>query len=180
MITSPPASVAHAVGLAFGDHDGGVVQESVEQADGGGVLGQEAAPRRHPWAIRLTPVAGAVQAIALFENVEWMMRVLAAQGLTPDEAMAIITFAAAYTSGMALQGTRAVVEDHEVGLDVEHWWKAREQESLRIAQQGQYPLTFSISGPPDVNTLFRLGLKHLLDGLTSLIESKRDRSRRTH
>ena len=30
----------HAVGVAAGDHDAGVVQQPVEQADGGGVLGQ--------------------------------------------------------------------------------------------------------------------------------------------
>jgi len=35
---------AHAVGLAVGDHDVGVVQEAVEHADGGGVFGQEPAP----------------------------------------------------------------------------------------------------------------------------------------
>jgi hypothetical protein len=31
--------VFHAVGLAVGDDDGGVVQEPVEDADGGGLLG---------------------------------------------------------------------------------------------------------------------------------------------
>ena len=36
--------VLHAVGLAVGDDDGGVVQEPVQDADGGGVLGQEPAP----------------------------------------------------------------------------------------------------------------------------------------
>jgi hypothetical protein len=34
----------HPVGVAVGDHDVAVVQESVEEADGGGVLGQEPAP----------------------------------------------------------------------------------------------------------------------------------------
>ena len=36
--------MAHAVGLAAGDHGGGVVQEPVEHRDGGGVFGQEPAP----------------------------------------------------------------------------------------------------------------------------------------
>jgi hypothetical protein len=31
--------LAHAERLAFGDHDDAVVQETVEEADGGGVLG---------------------------------------------------------------------------------------------------------------------------------------------
>lgn len=36
--------VFHSVGLAVGDDDGGVVQEAVEDAASGGVLGQEATP----------------------------------------------------------------------------------------------------------------------------------------
>jgi hypothetical protein len=36
--------LAHAVGLAVGDHDVGVVQQPVEQADRGGVFGQEPSP----------------------------------------------------------------------------------------------------------------------------------------
>jgi hypothetical protein len=36
--------VFHAVGVAVGDDDGGVVQKPVEDVDGGGLLGQEPAP----------------------------------------------------------------------------------------------------------------------------------------
>ena len=36
--------LAHAVGLAVGDHGGGVVQQPVEHGYGGGVLGQEPSP----------------------------------------------------------------------------------------------------------------------------------------
>ena len=36
--------MAHAVGLTVGDHDVGVVQQPVEEADCGGVFGQEPAP----------------------------------------------------------------------------------------------------------------------------------------
>jgi hypothetical protein len=36
--------LAHAIGLTVGDDDVGVVQEPVEQADCGGVFGQEPAP----------------------------------------------------------------------------------------------------------------------------------------
>ncbi|MFJ9554682.1 GntR family transcriptional regulator [Nocardiopsis sp. NPDC101807] len=126
--------------------------------------------RRHPWTVRLTMLAGAVQSPQLLENAEWMMRVVSARGRSPDEAMAVLTFVSAYTSGMALQATRAVVEDYEFGMDAEHWWRSRGPEFLRLAEQGRYPLTFSISGPPDVHGVFELGMKHLLDGLTPLIE----------
>ena len=39
------SGLAHAVGLAVGDDDVAVVEESVEHADGGGVFGQEPSPR---------------------------------------------------------------------------------------------------------------------------------------
>jgi hypothetical protein len=38
------SGLAHAVGVAAGDDDAGVVEQPVEQAGGGGVLGQEPAP----------------------------------------------------------------------------------------------------------------------------------------
>jgi hypothetical protein len=37
--------LAHAVGIAVGDYDIRVMEQPVQQADGGGVLGQEPAPR---------------------------------------------------------------------------------------------------------------------------------------
>src|SRR3954464_12256668 len=41
---SSGSGLLHPVGVAVGDDDVAVVQEPVEQADGGGVFGQEAAP----------------------------------------------------------------------------------------------------------------------------------------
>jgi hypothetical protein len=38
------SGLSHAVGLAVGDNGVAVVQESVEQADGGGVFGEESSP----------------------------------------------------------------------------------------------------------------------------------------
>jgi len=130
--------------------------------------------RRHPWALRLTMLAGAVQSPQLMANAEWMMRVITAQGRSPDEAMRILILVSAYTSGMALQATQAVVEEYEYGMDSEHWWRTKGPEFLRIAEQGLYPLTFSISGPPDVRGVFDLGMRHLLDGLTPLIQGQAD------
>jgi hypothetical protein len=43
-VVSVRLGLFHAVGLALGGDDDGVVQEPVEEADGGGVLGEEPAP----------------------------------------------------------------------------------------------------------------------------------------
>ena len=45
----PVPGLAHPERLAFGDHDDAVVQEPVQQADGGGVLRQEPAPGNWDW-----------------------------------------------------------------------------------------------------------------------------------
>nr|WP_281284410.1 TetR/AcrR family transcriptional regulator C-terminal domain-containing protein [Nonomuraea diastatica] len=133
--------------------------------------------RHHPWAIRLTPVAGPVPAPGLMANTEWMMSVITAQGLSPDAALEIITVLSAYTSGMALQAMQAAVEETELGLDAEHWWRSKDPEFARLAAQGSFPVMFSVSGPPDVDKVFTLGMERLLDGLTPLIAPGADRRR---
>src|SRR5499433_1213931 len=52
------SGLAHAVGIAVGDHDIRVMQQPVQQADGGGVLRQEPAP------LVEGPVAGNAQGAA--------------------------------------------------------------------------------------------------------------------
>ena len=47
--SGPVLGLSHAVGFTVGDDDGGVVQEPVEHADGGGVLGQEPSPLNWKW-----------------------------------------------------------------------------------------------------------------------------------
>ena len=125
--------------------------------------------RDHPWIARLTPAAGPVLSPGLMANTEWMLGVITAQGRSPDAALQVITILAAYTSGMALQAEQAVVEEHELGLDAEQWWKFRAPEFARLAAEGRFPVMFSVSGPPDVDEVFTVGMQRLLDGLAPLI-----------
>src|ERR1019366_9578684 len=72
---------AHAVGIAVGDDDIRVVQQPVEQADGGGVLGQEPAP------LVEGPMAGDAQGAAFVggrDNAEQQLRAGVVQGGEPD------------------------------------------------------------------------------------------------
>ncbi|MBR8744305.1 TetR/AcrR family transcriptional regulator, partial [Nocardiopsis sp. MG754419] len=126
--------------------------------------------RRHPWAVRLTMMAGAVVSPALLTNAEWMLRVMVSRGRTPDQAQELLTVLSAYTSGMALQATRVVLEEHEFGMDTEQWWRTRGPDFLRLADQGRFPTLFAASALPDVDGVFSLGLKHLLDGIAPLME----------
>jgi hypothetical protein len=49
VLLSVVSGVAHPVGLAVGDDDGGVVQEPVQDAGRGGVFGKESAPLNWNW-----------------------------------------------------------------------------------------------------------------------------------
>ncbi|MFE1170652.1 GntR family transcriptional regulator [Nocardiopsis sp. NPDC058789] len=126
--------------------------------------------RRHSWVARLTVMAGGVVTPALLRNGEWMMRVIVAQGRTPDEALEILTIVSAYNSGMALQATRVALEEHEHDMDAEHWWRSRGPLFQRFAEEGRYPTMLSVSGPPDVDCMFESGMRRLLDGLAPWIE----------
>ncbi|MET9798333.1 TetR/AcrR family transcriptional regulator C-terminal domain-containing protein [Nocardiopsis alba] len=134
------------------------------------LLGEWEIYRRHPWAARLTVMAGGVISPGLMRNAEWMMRVIVAQGNTPDEALEILTIVSAYTSGMALQATRVALEEHEVGMDAAQWWCHRGPDLHRLADQGAYPTMFGVSGPPDVDGMFEPGMRRLLDGIAPLME----------
>lgn len=126
--------------------------------------------RAHPWAVPLTTVGGPVFAPAILASVEWGMRVLVAQGRSPDAALDIIAILSAYTSGMALQATQAVVEEDELGMGVEDWWQARVPELLEYEAEGDYPLVYSVTGPTHVDGIFAWGLERLVDGLAPLVE----------
>jgi DNA-binding transcriptional regulator YhcF (GntR family)/AcrR family transcriptional regulator len=126
--------------------------------------------RRHPWAVRLTMTSGPVVSSGLLQNGEWMMSVIAAQGHSSDRALAVVTILSAYTSGMALQATQVTVEEDEAGLDFEQWWRDKGEEFLQHKAEGRYPVMFAVSGPPDVDRIFAVGLERLLDGLAPLIQ----------
>ncbi|MFL1430009.1 MULTISPECIES: GntR family transcriptional regulator [unclassified Nocardiopsis] len=129
--------------------------------------------RNHPWAVSLTTVGGPVFAPGVMATTEWIMRVLVAQGRSPDAALEVITLLSAYTSGMALQATQAVVEEDELGVGVEDWWRSRVPELLEYGAAGDYPLIYGVSGPAHVDGIFDQGLERLLDGLAPLIEHGR-------
>ena len=76
----PAAGLAHAVALAVGGDDVVVVQEPVEQADGGAVVGQEAAPFLE------RPVAGDREAAAFVGGGDEAEQQLAAGAVQRREA----------------------------------------------------------------------------------------------
>ena len=145
----PPADWREALGLA--------------------VLWEWGVYRQHPWAIRLTMINGPVVAPGLMKNAEWMMSVVTAQGHSSDHALDMVTILAAYTSGMASQGIQVAMEEQDAVLDYEQRWQAKGEEFHHYASMGRYPVMFGVTGPPDVDRIFAVGLERLLDGLAPLI-----------
>src|SRR5215472_15532761 len=78
--TAASLGLAHPERLAFRDDHTGVVEEAVEHGDGGGVVGQEAAP------LVEGPVAGQAQAAALVGGGHEAEEELAAVGVEGREA----------------------------------------------------------------------------------------------
>ncbi|WP_017590777.1 GntR family transcriptional regulator [Nocardiopsis ganjiahuensis] len=143
--------------------------EEWREALGLAVLWEWGVYRQHPWAVRLTMMSGPVASPGLMGNAEWMMGVVTAQGHSSDRALTVVTILSAYTSGMALQGMQVAVDENEAALDYEQWWRAKGEKFLQYAAEGRYPVMFGVTGPPDVDRVFAVGLERLLDGLTPLI-----------
>ncbi|MFE9246876.1 GntR family transcriptional regulator [Nocardiopsis sp. NPDC006938] len=130
--------------------------------------------RAHPWAPRLTAMAGGVISPGLVMNAEWMMRVFVARGRTPDQAMELLTVVSAYTAGMALQATLVAMEEHEEeDTDAESWWRSRGPRIRELAAGGGFPVLFGVSAPPDIDAIFTSGLERLLDGIAPLMDVPR-------
>lgn len=133
--------------------------------------------RGHPWAARLASVARVVLSPGFMAYGEWMMSVFTARGHSPDSALAIVTVLSAYTSGMAVQTMRYVAEESESELDAERWQAAKGEKLIELMTQGRFPNVLKVSGLPDTDETFALGMRLLLDGLAPLVASAEDQRR---
>lgn len=128
--------------------------------------------RRHPWAVSLATVTRPILTPRLVENGEWIMSLLTGCGCSPDDALRIMMILNAYLSGMALEFAQVTELERETGMDSEGFWLAKRAE---LASEDIYPNVFQVSAPPefDIDGTFDLGMAHLLDGITPLIEQRR-------
>jgi hypothetical protein len=72
---------------------------------------------------------------------------------------------------------RRAQAEQRTGLTSEEWIKAQDEAFTEVVASGRFPMLFGIAGEPDfdldLDTVFELGLKLILDGLEARLASNR-------
>lgn len=134
--------------------------------------------RNHPWVVQLAATTGPLITPAVMATTERMMGVIMAEGCSPDTALETVIVLLSFTDGMAVQALLVEAQGQgvgagEAGAGGTQWWQRRAPEIARHADQGRFPRVLSVSAPPDIDSIFMMGMERLLDGLTPVITARR-------
>jgi DNA-binding transcriptional regulator YhcF (GntR family) len=131
-----------------------------------------AAFRRHPWlapAMSLTRPQPVPSALAY---TEWVLAALHGRGLDTTTAFTTHVMLFSYVRGMAVNLESEAQAEAESGLTADEWMDAHVQTITSLAAGGGFPnvsrlveLDFDL----DLDALFELGLRCLLDGLRGVL-----------
>ena len=127
-----------------------------------------AAFRRHPWlapAMSLTRPQLVPSALAY---TEWVLEALDGRGLDTATAFTVHIMLFNYVRGMAVNLESEAQAEAESGLTADEWMDANADTLTSLAASGDFPhfeRIASIDFDLDLDALFELGLRCLLDGL---------------
>jgi DNA-binding transcriptional regulator YhcF (GntR family) len=131
---------------------------------------QWATYRRHPWlapAMSLTRPQVVPSALA---HTEWVLDAL--DGLDLNTAFTIHVMLFSYVRGMAVNLESEAQAEAESGMTADEWMDANAQTMTSLAADGSFPNVARIAAAGfdlDLDALFELGLRSLLDGLQGVL-----------
>jgi hypothetical protein len=131
-----------------------------------------AAFRRHPWlapAMSLTRPQPVPSALAY---TEWVLTALDGRGLDTTTAFTVHIMLFSYVRGMAVNLESEAQAEAESGMTADEWMDAHVDTLTSLTASGGFPharrLT-TLDVDVDLDTLFELGLRCLLDGLRGVL-----------
>jgi DNA-binding transcriptional regulator YhcF (GntR family) len=128
--------------------------------------------RRHPWlapAMSLTRPQPVPSALAY---TEWVLGALDGLGLDTTTAFTVHIMLFSYVRGMAVNLESEAQAEAESGMTADEWMDAHVQTLTSIAEGGGFPNVTRLTALDfdlDLDTLFELGLRCLLDGLRGVL-----------
>jgi DNA-binding transcriptional regulator YhcF (GntR family) len=128
--------------------------------------------RRHPWLAPAMSLTRPQLVPSALRYTEWVLAALDGLGLDPDRAFNIHIMVFSYVRGMAVNLESEAQAEAESGLTADEWMDAHAGALTSLAAGGDFPHVRRISALDfdlDLDALFELGLRCLLDGLRGVL-----------
>jgi DNA-binding transcriptional regulator YhcF (GntR family) len=131
-----------------------------------------AAFRRHPWLAPAMSLSRPQLVPSALAYTEWALAALDGRGLDTTTAFNIHIMLFSYVRGMAVDLEAEAQAEAESGLTSDEWIDAHTDTLASLAAGGDFPhfqRVTSIAFDLDLDALFELGLRCLLDGLRGIL-----------
>ncbi|KAA6223908.1 GntR family transcriptional regulator [Streptomyces albofaciens JCM 4342] len=142
--------------------------------------------RAHPWLAQTGSLTRPLLLPNMLAYSEWMLSALDGHGLGPATMLDVNVLLYAHVQGLAVHLEREAQARGATGLSDEQWLDTQADALTRLIASGAYP-TFArvVEGcgtagyDLDLDALFALGLRSLLDGVSALVDAARTGRRLT-
>jgi DNA-binding transcriptional regulator YhcF (GntR family) len=132
---------------------------------------------RHPWVARHVSITRPMAVPNGMAHTEAALRALEGTGLDKTAMVHAAVTIAGHVVGTALHLEQEVEAEQDSGLNNEEWYEAQDLTLGRLLASGRFPMLASLDDIPNfdlnLDIIFELGLRLLLDGLTALIDGAR-------
>ncbi|MCW6010987.1 TetR/AcrR family transcriptional regulator C-terminal domain-containing protein [Micromonospora sp. CPCC 205371] len=128
---------------------------------------------RHPWVARQVSITRPMAVPNGMAHTEASLRALDGLGLDKATMVHAAVTIAGHVVGTALHLEQEVEAEQDTGLSNEEWYEAQDLTLGRLLASGRFPMLASLDEIPDfdlnLDIVFELGLRLLLDGLAAMI-----------
>lgn len=133
--------------------------------------------RRHPWLARLVSITRPMAAPNGMAHTEASLRALDGLGLDRATMVHVAVTVAGHVVGTAMHLEQEVEAEQDTGMSNEEWYEAQDLTLGTLLASGRFPILASLDDIPDfdlnLDIIFELGLRLILDGLAAMIDDAR-------
>jgi AcrR family transcriptional regulator len=132
--------------------------------------------RRHPWLaeMRGTRHLPGPNGVAHYEQ---LLSVVAATGLAPAEVIAVVGLVGRFVDAEATRLVEVARAERHSGVMEQEWWGARDTLYQRLDRYPTLSALWAAGGFDEPEDSFEFGLRTVLDGVETLIQQRRDKTR---
>ncbi|MFF9146915.1 TetR/AcrR family transcriptional regulator C-terminal domain-containing protein [Streptomyces sp. NPDC014861] len=133
--------------------------------------------RKHAWLAQLGSLSRPLLVPRLLVHGEWILAALDGHGLAPTRLFDIHVLIYSHVQGLAVHLEREAHAEAATGQSEEQWMDSRAPDLRALSGSGRFPTFTKVVGgfedgyDLDLDALFELGLRALLDGLAPVVES---------